>query len=243
MSAHIVDKGIQRLFASADIAYGNEFAGFVNVKHGFNIDQGTEYLNGLRDTAALVEVLKVLNCELMAEMLDVVVNPGSHLIERLALLLELDRVVYQKSLSARSTERVDDNDPGTGMALHDLLGSDACALVAARKSGRETEVKNIVAGIYLLLEDLLADLGSTGGCGNLCVMTHTVEKLLKRHLVAGTVLHIVYIIVERMDRNTMLPDIFCGKVRCGICGNKIFVHIWFSCKSKNQRLRSLKSMS
>ena len=47
MSAPIADTGIQRLLAAADIAYGNEFAGFVNVKHGLNIDQRTEYLNGL----------------------------------------------------------------------------------------------------------------------------------------------------------------------------------------------------
>jgi hypothetical protein len=173
----------------------------------------SHYCSCRRNTAAALEMMKIVNCKPVSHMISVCYYPIAHLFDGLTFITHLCSVVYEKALTERSRKSINCHNLSAGVLFSELFARDLTCIISTGKAGRECHIKHVVSCRNKGLESLscLIQINCRGGCS--FSFTELVVKILNIKLIAGDIFSSVYRYGERNDRDIKLTDKLGSKVR------------------------------
>ena len=162
---HLLQQGVDRCLAAPDLVHRDQVALAVHVEHGLHLQHGAEQGRRRGHPAAPLEVVEVVHCEPVADVVLLLLHKVPHLLNGPALALLLDREIDQQALAQGGGPAVHHQDLAVRMGLLDLLGGNAGGLVGGGEAGGEADAEDVLSGDHDGLHGLVKDAHADGGGG------------------------------------------------------------------------------
>ena len=213
LGRHPVDQRLNGRFPAPGLAHGHQVAGIVDVEDRFDVDQGAHDGGGFGDPAAPVQMVEIIHREVVDDVpldgLDVFCGLG----EALARVPVLDGLVDQQSMAQRGAQGVDHDDVPLREFLPGLFRGDESRAAGAGKTGRKSDVQQVVPLGQDPAEQIQGILQIGGGGGGQGAAPEFFVKSADVHVLVG---HAVHGYRQREHGNLMLPAVARWKIGTGI---------------------------
>ena len=130
-------------FLGTDLLARNQVARVVHIHERANLEGGAHDTARLGDTPAANKTRQVAREEPMMNIELMSFGPVCELIERQACVAKIGQILHEQTVARRSGKRIDNADLPLGVALTQLLGSEAGGIVRTRNTRRERDVQHV----------------------------------------------------------------------------------------------------
>ena len=155
--AHLLNQQLHGSLTAANLGGIDEMTVVVNVDDGFDVQHGAHHGGGGADTAAPLQMSKVIHGDPVADVQLVFFNPVPQGIDVQTLVPLVAGIPYQQTLAQGSAEAVHHIDLPVGIGFPQILGGNDSGLVSSGKTGGEGNDQYIFAVFqcFDLREDLV----------------------------------------------------------------------------------------